>query len=101
MLNITETAQTHIERILSENNEKYMRVGISGGGCSGFSYTFDFAERVEDDDFTFDKVVVDSLSMQYINGATLDFVEDLMGYGFEVQNPNAVTKCGCGSSFGI
>ena len=82
-----------------------LRVYVTGGGCSGFSYGFDFAEELGDDDATFDNgseiLVVDSLSYQYLVGSTIDYTEGLEGSRFIVNNPSATTTCGCGSSFSI
>lgn len=82
-----------------------LRVYVTGGGCSGFSYGFDFAEELGDDDTTFDNgseiLVVDSLSYQYLVGSTIDYTEGLEGSRFIVNNPSATTTCGCGSSFSI
>jgi iron-sulfur cluster insertion protein len=94
------------ELITEENNPDLMlRVFVQGGGCSGMSYGFTFEEVKNEDDFDFAyeevKVVVDSMSMQYLQGATIDYKEDLMGSSFVINNPQAQTTCGCGSSFSI
>jgi iron-sulfur cluster insertion protein len=101
MINITEIAKKQITEALLEDNEKFIRISVQGGGCSGFSYAFDFAQSVEEDDFQLDNVLVDSMSMTYLSGATLDFKEDLLGSSFVIDNPNATTTCGCGSSFSV
>jgi iron-sulfur cluster insertion protein len=101
MLTITETAVAEIAQGLEENNEPWLRISVQGGGCSGFSYVFDFEQKQEEDDFVLGKVLVDSMSMQYLDGATVDYVEDLMGSQFTIKNPNAQTTCGCGSSFSV
>lgn len=101
MLTITENAIKEIEQGLVENEEPYLRISIQGGGCSGFSYVFDFEQSKEDGDFEFGKVLVDSMSIHYLQGSTLDYVEDLMGSQFTIKNPNAQTTCGCGSSFSV
>lgn len=101
MINITESAVNEIEQGLVEMNEPFLRISVKGGGCSGFNYAFDFEQTKEEDDFEFGKVLIDSLSMQYLNGATVDYVEDLMGSQFVIRNPNAQTTCGCGSSFSV
>lgn len=90
----------------SEGNADLMlRVYVTGGGCSGFSYGFNFADSVNDDDAEFEngdvKMVVDSLSYQYLLGSEVDYVQGLEGSRFIVKNPNATTTCGCGSSFSI
>ena len=82
-----------------------LRVYVQGGGCSGFQYGFQFEETMADDDLEFErngvKLLVDSMSLQYLSGAKIDFIDDLMGTRFVVNNPNAATTCGCGSSFAV
>jgi len=92
--------------VAEEGNPNLMlRVFVQGGGCSGMSYGFTFDEMQNEDDFDFSyedvKVVVDSMSMQYLQGASIDYKEDLMGASFVINNPQAQTTCGCGSSFSI
>ena len=107
MIEITESALAKIADILAEeNNPKVkLRTFVQGGGCSGFSYGFTLDEEQNEDDFVFEKpgvvVVIDSMSMQYLQGATIDYKEELMGSSFTIKNPNAQTTCGCGSSFSI
>jgi len=108
MIEITESAKTKIiDLITEENNPKLaLRTFVQGGGCSGFSYGFTFDEELNDDDFEFPlnenhKVIIDAMSMQYIQGAVIDYKEDLMGANFSIKNPNAQTTCGCGSSFSV
>jgi iron-sulfur cluster assembly accessory protein len=101
MITITENAEKEIQMVLDESREKYLRIAIQGGGCSGFNYVFDFAQQKEEDDFEIGKVLVDSMSMSYLQGAKVDYVDDLMGSSFNIINPNAQTTCGCGSSFGV
>ena len=101
MITVTTNATAKIEDLLAENGEPFIRVSVQGGGCSGFSYAFNFDDAKAEDDFDFGKVLVDSMSMQYLQGATIDYVEDLMGASFKVANPNAETTCGCGSSFSV
>ena len=92
--------------VAEEGNPNLMlRVFVQGGGCSGMSYGFTFEEIKNEDDFDFTyedvKVVVDSMSMQYLQGSSIDYKEDLMGASFVINNPQAQTTCGCGSSFSI
>tara|TARA_A100001037_G_scaffold231722_1_gene210050 strand:- start:4451 stop:4783 length:333 start_codon:yes stop_codon:yes gene_type:complete len=92
--------------MLAEANDALkLRVFITGGGCSGFSYGFTFDEDVADDDAVVERegvtMVVDSLSFQYLSGAEVDYKEDLQGAQFVVQNPNASSTCGCGNSFAV
>ena len=94
------------ELVAEEGNPNLMlRVFVQGGGCSGMSYGFTFDEVKNEDDFDFAyeevKVVVDSMSMQYLQGATINYKDDIMGSSFVIDNPNATTSCGCGSSFSI
>jgi iron-sulfur cluster insertion protein len=108
MVEITETAKNKIIDLLAEENNPNLalRTFVQGGGCSGFSYGFTFDEEKNEDDFEFPlderfKVLVDSMSMQYLQGATIDYKEELMGSSFTIKNPNAQTTCGCGSSFSV
>jgi iron-sulfur cluster insertion protein len=100
-------AVTKLRELVSEegNPDLMLRVFVQGGGCSGMSYGFTFEEIKNEDDFDFAyeevRVVVDSMSMQYLQGATIDYREDLMGASFIIENPQAQTTCGCGSSFSI
>lgn len=78
---------------------------MQGGGCSGFQYGFMFDEEQHEDDLEIPvdefKVLIDSMSIQYLDGAEIDYIEELMGSSFSIKNPNATTTCGCGSSFGV
>ena len=94
------------ELIAEEGNPNLMlRVFVQGGGCSGFQYGFTFDELKNEDDFDFAydevKVVVDAMSMQYLNGVSIDYQEDLRGASFVIKNPQAASTCGCGSSFSV
>lgn len=102
MITITESAQQRIRDILAEENNPILRVRafVQGGGCSGMQYGFTLDENTDPgDDFEVSGVLVDSMSMQYLSGATIDYREDAMGANFVIDNPNAQTSCGCGSSF--
>lgn len=107
MITISESAQAKITDILAEENnpDLKLRMFVQGGGCSGFSYGFTLEEVKNEDDFEFTvgltSVLVDALSAQYIQGAELDYIEDLMSSEFKIKNPNAVSTCGCGSSFSV
>ena len=107
MINITDTAKQRINDLLKEENNPSMslRTFVQGGGCSGFQYGFTFDSEQGEDDFEIStgdfKVLVDAMSMQYLQDATIDFKEDLNGSSFTISNPNAHTTCGCGSSFSI
>ena len=107
LITITDSAKLKILDLLAEENNPNLalRTFVQGGGCSGFSYGFTFDEEVNEDDFQIpfgsSKVLVDAMSMQYLQGATIDYKEELMGSSFTIKNPNATTTCGCGSSFGV
>lgn len=103
MITITQSAQFKITDILAEENNPKLKIRafVQGGGCSGFQYGFTLDEEQNDDDFEINGVLVDAMSMQYINGATIDYKEDIHGSQFVIQNPNAQTTCGCGSSFSV
>ena len=106
-MNLETGAVTKLRELIAEegNPGLMLRVFVQGGGCSGMSYGFTFDEIKNEDDFDFAyeeiKVVIDSMSMQYLQGATIDYKEDLMGSSFVINNPQAQTTCGCGSSFSI
>lgn len=103
MITITEQAKAKIADILAEENNPALRVRafVQGGGCSGFQYGFTLDEEQGDDDFDVEGVLIDSMSMQYLTGATIDYKESIHGSNFSILNPNAVTTCGCGSSFSV
>lgn len=106
-LTITEAAANKVMQLISEEGNLLLalRVYIVGGGCAGFQYGFAFSETTNADDTIVEKngikVLVDALSLQYLVGATIDYVENLQGAHFVVKNPNANTTCGCGSSFSV
>jgi iron-sulfur cluster insertion protein len=106
-INLTETAARRIAALKVEENagNAFLRIAVSGGGCSGFQYGLSFDDQRNDDDFVFERdgvgVVVDEVSLDLLNGAEVDFVEDLMGASFQIKNPNAASSCGCGNSFSI
>jgi len=101
MITITESAKVKIADILAEENNPTLRVRafVQGGGCSGMQYGFTLEEQQNEDDFEVDGILVDSMSMQYMTGAKIDWREDAMGASFVIDNPQAQTTCGCGSSF--
>lgn len=104
MITITESAQHKIQEILDEEKNPALKVRafVQGGGCSGFQYGFTLDEATDpDSDFEIHGVLVDSMSMQYLTGAVIDYREDNMGSSFVIDNPQAATKCGCGSSFSV
>lgn len=105
LLNVTPAAAAKVGELVREegNPELKLRVYITGGGCSGFQYGFAFEEEQAEDDLAIEqdgvKVLVDPLSLQYLQGAEIDYSETLAGAQFVIRNPNAKTTCGCGSSF--
>ena len=103
---MTDAAAKRIATIVAkEPGKTALRVTVEGGGCSGFSYKFDLTEARNDDDMAIEKngatVLIDDLSLVYMGGSVIDFVDDLMGQSFQIKNPNAVASCGCGTSFSI
>lgn len=102
---LTASAAAQIAKITGTPGKRYLRVGVKGGGCSGFSYIFDFADTMDADDILIERdgagVVVDQTSLPLMAGSQLDFVDDLIGASFQIRNPNATAACGCGVSFSI
>lgn len=106
MLTITEKAQKRIKSILDEEGSNlFIRAFVQGGGCSGFQYGFTIDETKNEDDFEIPVgnflVLIDALSMQYLQGSKIDYKEDLMSSQFVIENPNVSSQCGCGSSFSV
>ncbi|RZA23142.1 MAG: iron-sulfur cluster insertion protein ErpA [Proteobacteria bacterium] len=106
MLTLTESAAQRVAWIAQRQSKPAMlRLSVEGGGCSGFQYKFDLADTQEADDMVSEtdgvKLLVDPVSLDLLDGSTVDFVESLGGAAFKVENPNAAAGCGCGSSFGI
>ena len=108
MIAITTRAADEVRRIISEQklpDATALRVGVKGGGCSGFSYTLGFDDQMSEVDQITDlegiKVVCDPKSFLYLNGTEIDFEDNLMGRGFKFGNPNASKSCGCGESFSV
>ncbi|AIC27021.1 iron-sulfur cluster insertion protein ErpA [Rhizobium sophoriradicis] len=103
---LSDAAAKRIAAIIgAEAGKSALRVSVEGGGCSGFSYKFDLADSASDDDIIVEKndakVLIDSLSLVYMAGSEIDFVDNLLGQSFQIKNPNAVASCGCGTSFSI
>ena len=104
--NVTDNAAKRIGFILGkESGKTALRVSVEGGGCSGFSYKFDLVEESEADDIVIEKagakVLVDPVSLEYMDGSELDFIDNLMGQSFQIKNPLATASCGCGTSFSL
>ncbi|MFJ6325396.1 MULTISPECIES: iron-sulfur cluster assembly accessory protein [unclassified Rhizobium] len=103
---LSDAAAKRIAAIVgAETGKRALRVAVEGGGCSGFSYKFDLVEGPEVDDVIVEKgnatVLIDQLSLVYMAGSEIDFVDNLLGQSFQIKNPNAVASCGCGTSFAI
>jgi len=105
LLNVTPAAADAVQDLLAKRELEgfALRVFVSGGGCSGFQYGMALEDNVHDTDTILEqhnvKIVVDEISINYLTGATVDYVDEVMGSGFKIENPNAVSTCGCGSSF--
>ena len=104
MITLTERAKKYLNSI-DRDSSNHVSLSVKGGGCSGFQYGFKLDDNAEDDDTVLKEdevsVLIDSLSIQYLFGSTLDYVENLEGSKFIIENPNATTTCGCGASFSI
>ena len=101
-LDFTESAKKQITKITqSENEKKYFRIEVKGGGCSGFKYSFSFDNQIKDNDVLFEKTVIDKMSLDIISGSTIDFKKELIGETFVINNPKASASCGCGLSFSV
>lgn len=103
---VTERAANRISEIArSEPRSPMLRVSVEGGGCSGFQYKFDLVAATEPDDIVIERdgarVLIDPVSIAYLGGSEIDFVDDLLGATFRIKNPNATASCGCGTSFSI
>jgi iron-sulfur cluster insertion protein len=107
MINITDAAKERIQDLLIEENRPntFIRAFVQGGGCAGFSYGFTFDDVKNEDDFDFAIgnyfLIIDAMSMQYLEGSTIDYKIELMGSNFVINNPNVSSQCGCGSSFSV
>ena len=105
-ITISDAAARRIATIVAaEKDMTALRVSVEGGGCSGFSYKFDLADAAIGDDVIVEKgearVIIDQMSLIYMAGSEIDFVDNLMGQSFQINNPNAVASCGCGTSFSV
>ena len=103
---ITEKAAKRVAQILSKEPEgAVLRVAVSGGGCSGFQYTFDIEKTRNEDDLVIERdgatVLIDPVSLDFLKGSNIDFVDNLIGQSFQINNPNATASCGCGTSFSV
>jgi len=106
-VSLTASAAKRVKELKAQENlpNVFLRLAVSGGGCSGFQYGFSFDEALQPEDRAFERdgvtLVVDEVSLELLKGAEIDFVEDMMGAAFQVKNPNAASSCGCGNSFSV
>ena len=101
-IQFTEEANKQILKIISEQGENsYFRISVQGGGCSGFKYNFSFDGKIEKDDIVFNKTIIDSSSLEIINGSVVDYQKEMIGSSFVIKNPQAASSCGCGLSFSV
>ena len=106
VVSLSARAAKRINAILAtEPAGSMLRIAVNGGGCSGFQYAFEITTDKQDDDLIIQRdgavVLIDSVSLEYIKGSEVDFVDDLIGQSFKIHNPNAVAACGCGTSFSV
>ncbi len=105
-VSISESAAKRIAFLMQqEDSNAKLRVSVQGGGCSGFQYGFDFEQDINDDDLVLERdgavVLIDEMSLEFMQGAEIDYVDDVMAAAFKINNPNASASCGCGTSFSI
>jgi len=105
-VSVSDPAVRRVAAILQrEAQARALRVSVEGGGCSGFSYKYELVDAMHDDDLVIDRdgarIVIDSVSLPFLEGAEIDFVDNLMGQAFQINNPNVTSSCGCGTSFSI
>ena len=100
-LEFTDSAKNQINKITKSDKEKYFRIAVQGGGCSGFKYNFSFDSKVEKDDIIFNKAIIDKQSLDIIAGSIVDFKKEMIGESFSIKNPKASASCGCGLSFSV
>tara|TARA_Y100000816_G_C25786311_1_gene412177 strand:- start:314 stop:628 length:315 start_codon:yes stop_codon:yes gene_type:complete len=100
-LEFTDRAKSQIEKITKSGANKYFRIAVQGGGCSGFKYNFSFDNKIDKDDILFNQAVIDKESLNIIAGSTVDFKKEMIGESFVIKNPKASSSCGCGLSFSV
>ena len=101
-INFTNEALEQIKKIiLDKGSQTFFRISVQGGGCSGFKYNFSFDSKIEKEDHVFDKTIIDSNSLNLINGSTVDYKKEMIGNSFVIKNPKASSSCGCGLSFSV
>lgn len=106
-ISVSESAEKRILSLIDDNKREniFFRIKISGGGCAGFQYSFDFDDKAHDDDIIIEtssvKIIIDEVSIELVKGSEVHYVEDLIGSYFQLRNPNAQSTCGCGTSFSV
>ncbi len=104
-IEITKNAQLHIAKVLKNDNAKFFRITVLGGGCAGFQYKFNFDDVKKDEDILIEaskvNILIDETSINFIKGSKIDYVNELIGSSFKITNPQASSSCGCGTSFSI
>jgi iron-sulfur cluster insertion protein len=100
-LDFTKEALNQINKITQLGEEKYFRITVQGGGCSGFKYNFELDVKTYKDDIIFNNIVIDNSSLEIISGSIVDFKKEMIGESFVINNPKATASCGCGLSFSI
>lgn len=105
MVTLSDSAVKRLRQLAAEQGNRTLRVAVGGGGCSGFQYSFTFDDRIDDDDHLIERegvrVVIDDTSWAYLAGSEIGYRDELIGSYFSIENPNAVSTCGCGTSFAI
>jgi len=100
-INFTKEAINQINIITQEGKNKYFRITVQGGGCSGFKYNFGFDKDLNDDDIVYENAIIDKTSLDIIAGSVVDFKKEMIGESFVIKNPKATSSCGCGLSFSV
>ena len=105
-VSMSASAAQQINAIMAkQGKDQYLRVAVEGGGCSGFQYKFDFADTPNEDDIVLEKdgakILIDEISVGFLEGSEIDYTRELIGSAFKIHNPNAVAACGCGTSFSV
>ena len=105
LINLTDSAKNHLKKLAQDNNKKYVRLEVKGGGCAGFRYDWSFDYIIQDTDeyIIFDgfTLLLDNASILYLTGMTIEYKKEIFGSFLELKNPNATSSCGCGESFGV
>lgn len=102
---LSPSAAAQINTITKAQGARYLRLSVEGGGCSGFSYKYDLTDEAREDDLRIERdgatVLIDPMSVEFLSGSVIDYVDELIGASFQIRNPNATAACGCGTSFSI